>query len=135
MNKYDYKQIYSKELNGLKWNSKIYDVHHIDLNHNNNDFNNLVLIPKRLHRKFHFLFNGLKSCDFSKISNLHYQEPFELNWISNFYATKNEMVIMLRLKEELVNNAILIGESEDFDKILSTYSFAIYSKYVKKETL
>lgn len=30
-----------------------YEVHHIDLNHNNNDIRNLILLPKTLHRKYH----------------------------------------------------------------------------------
>ena len=135
MNKNDYKQIYSKGLKGLSWDSEIYDIHHIDLNHNNNDFRNLVLIPKRLHRKFHFLYNGLKNCDFSKISDISYQEPFELNWISNFFSVKSEMKVMLRLKGELLSNSLLLIDNNNFDKILSVYSFSIYSKYVNQESL
>lgn len=30
-----------------------YDIHHIDFNHENNDIDNLLLLPKKLHRKLH----------------------------------------------------------------------------------
>ena len=37
-----------------------YDIHHIDFNHENNDINNLILLPKSLHQRIHnsFLNNG-----------------------------------------------------------------------------
>ena len=30
-----------------------YDIHHMDFNHNNNDIDNLLLLPKKLHAKYH----------------------------------------------------------------------------------
>lgn len=30
-----------------------YDIHHIDLNHNNNKIDNLLLLPKKLHQEYH----------------------------------------------------------------------------------
>ncbi len=32
---------------------KEYDIHHIDFNHKNNDIDNLLLLPKDLHRRLH----------------------------------------------------------------------------------
>lgn len=31
-----------------------YDIHHIDGDHSNNDINNLLLLPSKLHSKYHF---------------------------------------------------------------------------------
>jgi hypothetical protein len=31
-----------------------YEVHHIDLNHQNDDIKNLLLLPRRLHHQYHF---------------------------------------------------------------------------------
>lgn len=45
---------------GIKF-GKEYDVHHIDLNHNNNSIENLMVLPKKLHNKYHFLFNSVHS--------------------------------------------------------------------------
>ena len=48
---------YFKEYYGINF-SKDYEVHHIDLNHNNDDINNLMLLPKKLHNKYHLLMNS-----------------------------------------------------------------------------
>lgn len=40
-----------------------YDIHHIDLNHNNNDIKNLLLLPKKLHTKYHFCLTALGCCN------------------------------------------------------------------------
>lgn len=42
---------------GVTWDSKLLCVHHIDHNHSNNDLHNLLLIPKRLHNKYHMLYH------------------------------------------------------------------------------
>lgn len=47
--------------------SNNYVIHHIDLNHNNNDINNLVLLPKKLHTKYHLYLDTLKQ---SKLPNM-----------------------------------------------------------------
>lgn len=49
--------------------SKDYEVHHIDLNHNNNDITNLMLLPKKLHNKYHFLLNAVQGNQFEKVFN------------------------------------------------------------------
>ena len=33
-----------------------YEIHHIDLNHKNNDISNLMILPKELHRKYHKIY-------------------------------------------------------------------------------
>ena len=43
---------YFKKYYGIEF-SKKYEIHHIDLNHNNDDITNLMLIPKDLHEKYH----------------------------------------------------------------------------------
>lgn len=47
----DYRKKF-KRYYGLEF-GKDYQIHHIDLNHNNNDINNLMIIPKGLHEKYH----------------------------------------------------------------------------------
>lgn len=48
----DYRKIYA-DYYGIKWDSKLFEVHHIDRDRENNDINNLVLVPKKLHREYH----------------------------------------------------------------------------------
>lgn len=47
----DYRELYKKHYN-LNFNEQ-YEVHHIDGNRGNNNFANLVLLPKSLHQKYH----------------------------------------------------------------------------------
>lgn len=47
---------------------KGYEIHHIDLNHDNNSIENLMVIPKGLHRRYHFLLSKM-GCSVSKTAN------------------------------------------------------------------
>ena len=61
-----YRKIYELELNDKVPDD--FDVHHIDLNHKNNDIRNLIAIPKSLHQNFHKCINNIEreriKCDF-----------------------------------------------------------------------
>ena len=54
----NYREKY-KRYYGIEF-GKDYEIHHIDLNHDNNDIDNLVLLPKELHRKYHFYLNAVR---------------------------------------------------------------------------
>ena len=54
----DYRKLYEKIL-GIKI-PKGYVIHHIDLNRNNNNFNNLVMLPEELHLKYHSMLEKYK---------------------------------------------------------------------------
>lgn len=51
MNETNYRKIYENKT-GLKI-PKGYEIHHIDMNRKNNDFSNLIMLPKKLHKKYH----------------------------------------------------------------------------------
>ena len=77
-----------------------YEIHHIDLNHNNNDIDNLVLLPKELHHKYHFYLNSVRKikseesymCMFDARvhGNLLNVNSYEMNAISNLVSVLNE---------------------------------------------
>lgn len=48
----DYRKVYEQFYN-IKWDRKLYEIHHIDHNRENNDIKNLILLPRELHRKLH----------------------------------------------------------------------------------
>lgn len=48
----DYVKFY-KEKTGENFDCAFYEVHHIDGNRENNSFENLVMLPKELHRAYH----------------------------------------------------------------------------------
>lgn len=47
----NYRNIFKKHY-GIEFGQQ-YDIHHIDLNHNNNEISNLLLLPKKLHQEYH----------------------------------------------------------------------------------
>ncbi len=52
----DYRKYYAQYYN-IQWDSSLFDVHHIDRNRDNNDIRNLVLLPKKLHKELHQVYN------------------------------------------------------------------------------
>lgn len=54
----DYRKKY-KDHYGIEF-GRDYVVHHIDKNRENNDISNLILLPNRLHSKFHCVIDGLQ---------------------------------------------------------------------------
>ena len=53
---------YIKELQIGKL-SEMFEVHHIDMDRNNNDINNLVALPKKLHQHYHDHFRFISSIE------------------------------------------------------------------------
>ena len=45
-----------REVFGIKWDGRMYNIHHINGNHDDNSQENLILLPQALHRRFHTIF-------------------------------------------------------------------------------
>ena len=54
----NYRKFYKSLVEMLSQKS---DIHHIDHNHDNNDFTNLVELNKKTHLRYHFLYGKLKN--------------------------------------------------------------------------
>lgn len=48
----NYRKFYASHY-GIEWDTKEFQVHHIDGNRENNSIDNLVLLPRELHAKIH----------------------------------------------------------------------------------
>lgn len=59
--KVDYRQLY-KDYYGITFGQDMV-VHHIDFDRSNNDISNLLLLPNRLHAKYHFVLSMLVGLD------------------------------------------------------------------------
>lgn len=75
-----YKRYYNIEF------SKNFVIHHIDLNHDNNDINNLLLLPKKLHSSYHFHLDILKSMEMPMLitGNGCNSQNYYLNMLEDF---------------------------------------------------
>ena len=63
----DYRQLY-KDHYGIDFGPDM-AIHHIDFDRENNDIDNLLLMPNELHAKYHFAFQMLTGIDMSKSLN------------------------------------------------------------------
>ncbi len=54
----DYVKNFKKHFN-IDFDGSKYDIHHIDLNRENNEIDNLLLLPKELHSKYHIYLNEM----------------------------------------------------------------------------
>lgn len=66
----NYKKFYKKVLN-IEYDSKLYHIHHIDGDRNNNNISNLLLLPKTLHIKLHNFLKKINKFTINDIINIH----------------------------------------------------------------
>ena len=85
----DYRKQFKKHYQ-IEFNDK-YDIHHIDLNHDNNDINNLMLLPKGLHKAYHSLLN-----EFARVDN------FDPLIVGNRAGAQSETFYILKQLMELI---------------------------------
>lgn len=62
MSKINYREIYCRHY-GIADPGPDFDIHHIDFNRDNNNIDNLIMLPKRLHHQYHFAMSALSSSD------------------------------------------------------------------------
>lgn len=137
MNKTDYKKIYSENMNGLKWNTKLFVIHHIDLNHNNNDFNNLVLIPAKLHQKFHtalIQFNNVKDMVDITSPKPEYHNVLCMYdfYFSEFLKLKFELSYFWTMKQEYLRGSFPIffdSRNKNFEDYLKCFDYSKFNEY------
>lgn len=60
MSKINYREIYCRHY-GIADPGPDFDIHHIDFNRENNNVENLIMLPKRLHHQYHFAINRFNS--------------------------------------------------------------------------
>lgn len=119
----NYKRIYSIGLGGLEWDRKDFCIHHINLNHYDDSFDNLILIPSKLHREFHFLYNSVKDYKdlFSSELNGAAHTDLVVSGAIEFFTVKKQMERFYDLKK-LILDGCFYG-THDFQKIVNSCCF------------
>ena len=98
-------------------------IHHISLNHNDDSFDNLNLIPSKLHREFHFLYNSVKDYKdlFSSGLNGAVHTDLVISGAMKFFTVKKQMERFYDLKR-LILDGCFYGV-HDFQKIVNSCCF------------
>ena len=111
--KVNYHKILSDAL-CMKWDTKYFDVHHINHNRDDNKLNNLVLIPKKLHKRYHLLVRLASSyCDDILKKDVSHITASHINTLSMLIECKNDMAIIYQEQMNAINNINRLGYSEE----------------------
>ena len=95
----NYRKFYSDYF-GIKI-PKGYVIHHIDGDRSNNDIYNLLLLPQKLHSKYHFYKAIIDSWDKSSNLNDIYGNTYLLNALAKFSKVCHECFEYYRIKKHL----------------------------------
>lgn len=93
MKKNNYRELY-KRYYGIDFGGE-YDIHHIDFNRKNNTIENLILLPKELHHRYHFCINALRGQDGKIVMNAKIQLfngcTYEIDMVQQLCETMREI--------------------------------------------
>lgn len=118
---FNYRKFY-KEYYGIDFGSE-YVIHHIDFNQQNNNINNLILLPQTLHSRYHFILSSLgakngiiKDFNFQMDGQMHepiteYQEKMLINLLGVIEELKKWQIYKCDLDYEIYVNKTFNDDS------------------------
>lgn len=130
----DYKEILHNYLGGgSRWNTKLLCVHHINHNHSDNDEHNLLLMPIKMHSRYHYLYSvAMESCLLKK--DLDGNFSLQRHKLEEFIAIKDDMCTLSMIQSEVhdISRKSLLFEGKQIDGVgrLLCYASKIYNKYL-----
>lgn len=91
------------------WGSipKRWEIHHLDIDEENNEPDNLVAIPKSFHLKYHFARNFIKGAtDIDRINSMaHYGNlKTYIRYLSNYEKLQNKMKQIIEIRNYCFDN-------------------------------
>ena len=101
---FDYRQFY-REYYGIDFGPEMV-VHHIDFDRSNNDINNLLLLPNKVHAKYHFALQMLTGIDMSRSLNKELQLSMPMvpahyvQWLRIMADVLEETAPWIRMKHD-----------------------------------
>ena len=102
----DYRRVWRKH---FPYKIKDYEIHHIDSNKRNNLISNLIYIPKKLHKQYHwsknFIAYIIKEGDFSPLSVSLFANN-TIDMVEMFINTSNEILNYIKLRDLYLNQNI-----------------------------
>lgn len=96
---FNYRKYY-KDYYGIDF-GKEFDIHHIDINRENNEINNLILLPKRLHLKYHYSLSGLYRVSENDGLMKIYLIPYAFDDIEEYLEIAHQMESWANFKHTL----------------------------------
>lgn len=101
---FNYRKFYEKSL-GIKIPNR-FVIHHLDLNHYNNDIDNLLMLPRKLHEEYHRLSSKICDCQLDIKISSHMSgfrsQLYKINLLNTFMNTYTECVKWMDFKNFLL---------------------------------
>lgn len=125
----NYKKILSDALGGITWNSKEFVVHHINHNRGDNRVNNLLLLPKKLHSKYHLLFNHVYYSSYS-LTDKNTDSPYiEQSMVYDLVEIRQDITDLSNIQRQLIF-AIEYGSYQNyFNQLFRSTLLQFHNKY------
>ena len=94
----DYISYYAQHF-GIDWDREQFQVHHIDGNHDNNEIDNLILLPRELHAELHTALNSFvfpaKTCEDAVLGYM----KTSLNGWSDWFIGEGLMSLIVAIRK------------------------------------
>jgi hypothetical protein len=126
----NYKKILSDALGGVRWNTKEFAVHHINHNREDNRVNNLILLPKKLHSKYHTLLNLATAYGIDILSkDVNFCSLTHASTIEKLVQCKFDMALILQIQWNTIRNIEMFGNKREFRERYVNDVMEIFNKY------
>lgn len=113
----EYNKILKDALNCIEWDDLIFEVHHINHDRNDNRISNLLLLPKKLHKKYHLLLRYASCfCDDIIKKDVGIIPKYHIDTISKLIECKNDMAYLYQEQANFidkVNKTYLVSKSDE----------------------
>lgn len=126
----NYKKILSDALGGIKWDTSQLVVHHINHNREDNRVHNLILIPKKLHKRYHTLLNLSTAYGLDILAkDINCCSISHASTIEGLIACKFDMALILQIQWNAIRNIEMFGNQREFRERYVNNVMEIFNKY------
>ena len=126
----NYKKILSDALGGIRWDTKEFAVHHINHNREDNRVNNLMLLPKKLHSRYHTLLNLATAYGLDILSkDVNFCSLTHASTIEKLIQCKFDMALILQMQFDAIRNIEMFGNKREFRERYVNNVMEIFNKY------
>lgn len=113
---------------GFMWDTKTFCVHHINHNHNDNRLDNLLLMPKRMHGKYHYCQQVVEASHICE-RDLSYDYLWNHDTFIEYINIKSDMASLHKAQYELMNYRSYIKDF-NVNRFVNICFAPIYRKYL-----
>lgn len=126
----NYKKILSDALGGMTWDSKKFVVHHINHNREDNRVHNLILLPKKLHSRYHALLNLSTAYSIHILAkDINNCCITQASTIEQLIQCKFDMSIIHKAQWEAIQYIEMFGNKREFREMYVNNVKGIFIKY------